>query len=502
MPKRQRSAADDDDEDADDGRRFSHAWNEHLLEDAAERFDAGRFSAREDALALRAYREACAARGLDGAAALAPVTDAEPFRKGAQRAVWLEVAARFERRTVRAVKRRCERLLHPDARKGRWSARDRARLAALVAQKGHRWTEIGALLGRTPHSCAGAFAKLEPRAIGAGAGAGAGGGGEEEEGGEPQPRAGAAAAGSSSATAAALPRERRRSGDWDAREEAELLRLVRLHSVALPDGGAADIVWSAVAAGMGGARSISQCCSKWAHGASRLLGRAGAWDLAADRALVAAVVRAGADCAEHVPWARLMPGRRSGAECGDRFRALCKRLPAGAGGFADAVDALAEELQVGEEEEEEDEDDNEEADADEEDAGEDAEAEAEAAAAAAAAAEKAEAEQREQRRRRKRARRAAAEAAASAAAAEAAASAAAEVEAKAAAERKAERRQRRRDEAAAAAAAAEPAEAPAEEPDDGEAAAAAAAAAAARKAARKAERRQRRLLDEAASSAR
>ena len=437
MPKRQRSAADDDDEDADDGRRFSHAWNEHLLEDAAERFDAGRFSAREDALALRAYREACAARGLDGAAALAPVTDAEPFRKGAQRAVWLEVAARFERRTVRAVKRRCERLLHPDARKGRWSARDRARLAALVAQKGHRWTEIGALLGRTPHSCAGAFAKLEPRAIGAGAGAGAGGGGEEEEGGEPQPRAGAAATGSSSAAAAAaLPRERRRSGDWDAREVAELLRLVRLHSVALPDGGAADIVWSAVAAGMGGARSISQCCSKWAHGASRLLGRAGAWDLAADRALVAAVVRAGADCAEHVPWARLMPGRRSGAECGDRFRALCKRLPGAAAlDFVDAVDALAEDLHVAVEE-----------------GGGDAEAAEAEAAEAEAEAEAAEAAEREQRRRRKRARRAAAAAAEAEAEAEVEAEAAPLVEAAAAdepapsaeAEAKAARKAKRR----------------------------------------------------------
>jgi hypothetical protein len=376
----------DDDDDFDDGRRFQHAWGEHLLPDAAARFDAGRWAPREDALALRAYREACAARGLEGAAALAPVAEAEPFRKGALRAVWLEVAARFERRTVRAVRRRCVRLLHPGARRGAWSAQDRARLAALVAQRGRRWTEIGAIVGRTPHDCASAYEKHGPAAAIPSASSSS--------------SSALTTAAAGAAAAAAAPRAARRSGDWDAAEEAALVRLVRQHSRPLPGGGAADIAWAAVAAGMGGARSVSQCCSKWAHGAARLTGSAGAWDAAADRALVAALARARAASAAEVPWAHLMPGRWAGAECADRFRALCKRLPAGGAGagaggadldFADAVDALAEDLQVAEDDEDDDEDEEE----DEDDA---------AAAAAAAAAEAAERE-RELKRARKRARR-------------------------------------------------------------------------------------------------
>lgn len=75
--------------------------------------------------------------------------------------LWKEVAAALPNRTIKSVAAAGLRMFHPLAQKGKWSPEEDAQLAALVVEKGRKWTEIGLVVSRTGDACRDRYREVE-----------------------------------------------------------------------------------------------------------------------------------------------------------------------------------------------------------------------------------------------------------------------------------------------------------------------------------------------------
>ena len=69
------------------------------------------------------------------------------------RGLWKHVALALPRRTIKSVAEAGNRILHPNANKGKWTAEEDEELRSLVAERGNKWLEIGTSLGRPRDAC-------------------------------------------------------------------------------------------------------------------------------------------------------------------------------------------------------------------------------------------------------------------------------------------------------------------------------------------------------------
>ena len=275
--------------------RFAHSWNEHKGPNAAA-FKHGPYTADEDERIKAAFNEFCSLHGLDAEGRTALIV------QGARAAqlpdCWKFVAEGFQFRTLRSVRQRGERLLHPGCGRGGLTAEEQTMLSHLLATLGPKWHDIGKLMNRYPQDLMSMHARGGP----------------------------------------ALGGDRAPSM-WSSAEEDALVALVRKHGRRVEGGGFTSIPWVLVAEQLG-SRNSAACKLKWDSGLGTA--RCGlVWDAAADAALVRGVAADGGERSEDVKWWSVLPGR-PGPECRERFSTLRRELPqhGGALSFGDAVDAL------------------------------------------------------------------------------------------------------------------------------------------------------------------
>ena len=278
--------------------RFSHTWDEHKGLNAAT-FKSGPWEAEEDALLRTAFGEFASLHGLDDAAQKVLIVDGA--RASDLPDCWKFVAEHFQFRTLRAIRKRGERLLHPGNNQGAWSSDEQATLLRLVAKYGKKWRKIGKKMQRYPQDLMGYYARL---AVPEGA--------------------------------------TRETGIWTSTEEDSLVELVRRYGtrVAGGSGGYKSIPWGVIAEQLG-SRHSSACKLKWDYnnfGAVRL---GIAWSAEVDRALLAAIAASGAETPTEVPWHALIPGR-TGPSCKLRFGELCTAHAPYGMGFTESLDCLLE----------------------------------------------------------------------------------------------------------------------------------------------------------------
>jgi hypothetical protein len=63
--------------------------------------------------------------------------------------VWCSVAKHFPKRSVQSIHNVCRRIFNPNNYKGEWAHWEEQELVHFVKQNGHKWKEIGEILGRT-----------------------------------------------------------------------------------------------------------------------------------------------------------------------------------------------------------------------------------------------------------------------------------------------------------------------------------------------------------------
>ena len=63
--------------------------------------------------------------------------------------VWLKIAQYFPRRSVQSIHNVCKRVFNPNNYKGSWELWEEQELIDYVRTNGHKWKEIGEMLGRT-----------------------------------------------------------------------------------------------------------------------------------------------------------------------------------------------------------------------------------------------------------------------------------------------------------------------------------------------------------------
>jgi len=63
--------------------------------------------------------------------------------------VWCSLAKHFPRRSVQSIHNVCRRIFNPNNYKGEWAHWEEQELVHFVKNNGHKWKEIGEILGRT-----------------------------------------------------------------------------------------------------------------------------------------------------------------------------------------------------------------------------------------------------------------------------------------------------------------------------------------------------------------
>ena len=280
----------------------------------------GRFSAEEKATLIAAVHSFAAAKGLPtgGDWAWLFSTRAKGPDRASTAGAWKVIAAALPHRSAKSVCAAGTRLLHPGNFQGAWSAAETARLVALVAAKGPRWTEIGGALGRLPEGCRDRWKEAR---LGAGRSKGRWSAEEEER------------------LAAAVASDLRRKAGPAAGTPSSS-SLPPLSATASPDDGQAldGVSWGAVSAAVR-TRSPLQCMAKWYDCLAPSLAARGEWGgKDDDAALLRGVLGCGREGGPS-EWGGLVPGR-SAAATAARWRSVRKLVP-GHGDMGAVAVALA-----------------------------------------------------------------------------------------------------------------------------------------------------------------
>ena len=211
----------------------------------------------------------------------------------AERKAFLEIATGFPNRNPKQIYAYVTRHLDPSNYKGAWTEEEKTTLMNLYEQKGAKWAEIGAAIGRAGGACRDKWRMM---------------------------------------------RNNPKSGDWSPDEVARLRELVNEYFAqnnAAPGRGAGEgnehlplrdnINWKAISSKIG-TRSENMCMQKW-YRIAPSAEETGQWAKGDDKIMLEGILKqVDADDEHKVAWEGLVPGRTLG-QIKNRFRAAKRDVP-------------------------------------------------------------------------------------------------------------------------------------------------------------------------------
>eukprot|EP00884_Botryococcus_braunii_P003467 jgi/Botrbrau1/13120/Bobra.0187s0077.1 len=250
----------------------------------------GRYSEAEETTIMNALKEYARCHNFSESDLSWAVKTQRSKAKGA----WLEVARALPHRSARSIYGHGIRLIHEGNKLGKWTEEDTQRLVTLVAERGRRWAEIGAALGRMPELCRDRYRYIK---LG----------------------------------------NKRKTGKWSEEEERRLREIVNTHLNLVKTCQEAEgirgptwvqldgIDWEFVADVME-TRNEVQCRKKWYLQLSESMVERGLWGRGDDRRMLKALYESNALYDFEVDWANLVPGRGE-METRRRWTLMLKCVP-------------------------------------------------------------------------------------------------------------------------------------------------------------------------------
>ena len=142
-----------------------HAWEIEIEPDATENDDvrwraslkrtdvkSGAFSNAEKDLIRQGVRDFAIKHNLS-TEDYSWILAGRGYRRGPVQGLWKSVAELLPHRTIKSVAGAGNRILHPHARKGKWTEAEDEELRQEVENHGPKWVEIGVRLGRSRAAC-------------------------------------------------------------------------------------------------------------------------------------------------------------------------------------------------------------------------------------------------------------------------------------------------------------------------------------------------------------